>query len=95
MRVTEVLELVGDGPERSYRCLRCQHSLGPAAANYKLTALVEEAGLAEANPHIGDPFRYVDEAMVFRRYYCPGCGVLLDSEVARAQDAPLHDVEIN
>jgi N-methylhydantoinase B len=95
MRVSESLQLVGDDAAREYRCLRCEASLGAAAENYKLTALIEEAELGEANPYIGDPARYVDEAMVFRRFYCPGCGVLLDTEVARASDAPLHDIEIS
>jgi N-methylhydantoinase B len=95
MRVSESLELAGEGAGREYRCLRCQGSLGPAHENYKLTALIEQGELSEANPYIGDPARYVDAAMVFRRFYCPGCGVLLDTEVARASDAPLHDIEIS
>jgi len=94
MQVSEALDLVGDGDGREFRCRRCDHSLGPAGENYKLTALIEQLPLSEANRHVGDPTRYVDEEMVFRRFYCPGCGVQLDAEVARAQDAPLHDIEI-
>jgi N-methylhydantoinase B len=94
MQVSDTLELVGGGGERYYRCLRCEHSLGPAADNYKLTALIEQLDLAEANRYVGDPGRFVDEEMVFRRFYCPGCGVLLDTEVARRRDAPLQDIEI-
>ncbi len=94
MQVSEAVELVEDGGERRYGCLRCQESLGPVGSNYKLTALVEESDLSDANPYVGDPARYVDEKMVFRRFYCPGCAVLLDTEVARAQDPPLQDIEI-
>jgi N-methylhydantoinase B len=94
MEVSETLGVVGDGAERSFECLRCQRSLGPVSANYKLTAKIEESSLTEANPHIGDPSRYVDVEMVFRRYYCPGCGVLLDTEVARLEDPPLWDIEL-
>lgn len=93
MRVSEALELVGEGAGRAYRCLRCEHSLGPVSANYKLSAKIEESALSEANRYIGDPGRYVDVEMVFRRFYCPGCGVLLDTEVARLEDPPLWDVE--
>jgi N-methylhydantoinase B len=95
MQVSEALQLVGESGGREYRCLRCDGSLGAASENYKLTALIDESALSDANPYIGDPARYVDEKMVFRRYYCPGCGVLLDTEVARSADPPLHDIEIS
>lgn len=95
MQVSDALELVGEGEERGYRCLRCRESLGPASENYKLTALIEVSELSAANRYVGDPARYVDEKMSFRSFYCPGCGVLLDTEVARAQDAPLRDIEIS
>jgi len=94
MQVSETLEVVGEGGNRSFSCRRCEHSLGPVAENFKLTALVEQSPLAAANPHVGDPQRYVDEAMVFRRFYCPGCGTQIDTEVARARDVPLLDIEL-
>lgn len=94
MQVSDALELVQDGGERRFRCLRCGESLGAATNNYKLTALIEQSPVTEANPHVGDPSRYVDEPLVWRRFYCPGCGVVLDTEVARAQDPPLWDIEL-
>jgi acetone carboxylase gamma subunit len=94
MQVSDTLEIVGQGADRAYRCQRCEESLGPAAENYKLTALVEETEVSEANRHVGDPGLLVDEKMVFRRFYCPGCGTQLETEVARARDLPLHDIEI-
>jgi acetone carboxylase gamma subunit len=94
MQVSDAIELVGNGNDRTHRCMRCEHSLGPASENYKLHALIEQGPLSEANHYVGDPARYVDEEMVFRRFYCPGCAVLLDTEVARAADAPLHDIEV-
>jgi N-methylhydantoinase B len=93
MEVSEALELVGSGGDRTYRCLRCEQTLGGVDSNYKLSAKIEESPLTEANRYIGDPSRYVDVEMVFRRYYCPGCGVLLDTEVARLEDPPLWDIE--
>lgn len=94
MQVSETLDVVGEGAGRSFSCRRCEHSLGPVAENFKLTALIEQAPLSEANRHVGDPARYVDEKMVFRRFYCPGCGTLIDTEVARERDAPLMDIEL-
>ncbi|HVX31547.1 MAG TPA: acetone carboxylase subunit gamma [Solirubrobacterales bacterium] len=94
MQVSDALELTGEGVDRGYRCLRCEQSLGAATENYKLSAAIEQVELSEGNRYIGDPGRYVDERMVLRRFYCPGCGTLLDTEVARQDDPPLHDIEI-
>lgn len=94
MQISETLELAGEGAARAYRCRRCEAEVGPASENYKLSALIEEAELPEANPRIGDPSRFVDEPMVFRRFYCRSCGALFDTEVARRRDEPLHDIEI-
>jgi acetone carboxylase gamma subunit len=95
MLASETLEISGDGSGRAYCCRRCQASLGPADANYKLTALIEESPVSEANPLIGDPQRFVDQEMVYRHFYCPGCGGLLDTEVARAEDPPLWDIQLS
>ena len=94
MQVSEALEIVEADGARLFRCLRCAASLGPADANYKLTALIEELPVSEANPHIGDPQRYVDAEIVWRRFACPACGVLLDTEIARADDPPLWDIQL-
>jgi N-methylhydantoinase B len=95
MLVSEAVELTDGDGGRGYRCARCEHSLGPADQNYKLAALIEQESVSTTNPHTGDPARYVDEKMVARRFYCPGCGVLLDTEIAREQDPPLWDLEID
>jgi N-methylhydantoinase B len=93
MLVSETLEVTFEAAEAEYRCRRCQGSLGPAGHNYKLTALIEEVPVMSANPLIGDPGRFVDEEVVYRLFYCPGCGGLLDTEVARTADPPLWDIQ--
>jgi acetone carboxylase gamma subunit len=32
---------------------------------------------------------------VFRQFFCPGCGALIENEVARESDAVLHDIEVH
>jgi N-methylhydantoinase B len=94
MQVTEALELVQGTDGREYRCMRCKTALGRITENYKLTAVYEQVELTAANPHVKDPKRYVDDDMVLRRYYCPGCGVQLDVDICRAEDPPFHDIQI-
>jgi N-methylhydantoinase B len=91
----EYLQVVSDGGERRFRCARCEHDLGPATDNYKLSTLMREAPLQEAGPLIGDPKRFIDDDIVFRQYFCPGCLTLLENEINRASEPPLRDVELH
>jgi acetone carboxylase gamma subunit len=51
--------------------------------------------ITAANPNVGDWKRYIDERPVFRQFFCPGCGALLENEVAREGDPPLCDIELH
>ena len=88
------LELLGDGARGALRCVRCQHGLGAADANYKLSTRLEQSPITAANPHIQDAVLRTDAPLVLRRYHCPGCGLTLDTEVALADQAPLWDIEL-
>jgi hypothetical protein len=53
--------------------------------------MIEEAASA-AGPGV-DPFR-LGRDFVFRRYVCPSCARLIETEVARKGDPPLADAEL-
>ena len=53
-----------------------------------------ESDIGTANPNIGDYRRYIDDTPVFRQFFCPGCGALIENEVARADDPVLRDIEL-
>jgi acetone carboxylase gamma subunit len=89
-RLTEYLVRVG--PE--IRCRRCSHVLGPAHRSFKLGSLVRELPLTEANPHLRDPSIYTDHSVVFRQFICPGCGTMLDTEVAVAGAPAQWDIRV-
>jgi len=80
---------------RWIRCRYCDHPLAPATGNYKLGCLQKRFPLQEANPHILDPKCYIEEAIEWRHYYCPECGALLETELARSSDAPLWDLQLD
>lgn len=89
-RVSEYLEIEGD----RVRCRECSQDLCAAGENYKLWVL-QDRGLLTEIPGAGDPSPYGMAAeLEFRRYYCPGCAVQLDTEVALPQEPPLWDFEI-
>ena len=75
-------------------CAKCTTDLGPIDENYKDHCVVEHAGIGASNPNIGDWQRYLDEAPQFRQFSCPGCGALIENEVATASDPVLRDIEL-
>jgi len=89
-RLTEYL-LAADGETR---CVRCDHVLGPAGRNFKLGALVREVPLSEGNPTLRDPAIYTDSTVVLRQFICPGCGTMLETEIAVDGAPPQWDVRV-
>jgi len=67
-------------------------SLGPADRNYKLTALVREIPITDANPHLRDPAIYVDAPVALRQVICPETARLLQTEIVVDGAAPEWDL---
>ncbi|MGH8639857.1 MAG: acetone carboxylase subunit gamma, partial [Burkholderiales bacterium] len=63
-------------------------------ANYKLACARYDAPIEAANPIVGDPARFIDARPVFRQFFCPGCGRLIENEVALEDEPELHDIEL-
>jgi N-methylhydantoinase B len=94
-RVTDNLELrrVQDGLRCC--CAKCATDLGPVRDNYKDHCVRRDADISAANPNIGDYRRYIVDRPVFRQFFCPGCGALIENEIARAADEVLRDIELD
>jgi N-methylhydantoinase B len=76
-------------------CSKCAADLGPARGNYKDRCVLRESDVRAANPNIGDYRRYIDDRPVFRQFFCPGCGALIENEIACADDPVLRDIELH
>ena len=81
-----------DGDGSYWACGKCSADLGPLQANYKDGCIREDNSVSSSNPLIGDPARYIDDAVTFRQFFCRGCGTLIDNEIAVASDTVLHDI---
>ena len=81
-------------PESRWCCRACRTDLGLITTNYKLACRRHDAPIQSANPNIGDWRRYIDDEPVFRQFFCPGCGRLIENEIARKSDELLHDIEL-
>jgi acetone carboxylase gamma subunit len=56
---------------------------------------MEVRAIAHAVPLSGDPHRYIDADPEFRQFFCPGCGALIENEIAVSTDPVLHDIAID
>ncbi|MDY6862301.1 MAG: hydantoinase B/oxoprolinase family protein [Thermodesulfobacteriota bacterium] len=92
IRITEYLFVVDKEGVPVIVCDRCGFLFCKAVENYKLYALFDERlsgqiGLSVAN-HPED-----DSGMVYREFFCPGCGVLLEVEATMKGSPILYDME--
>ena len=94
MQVTDNLLVRMDGGTPHHCCAKCDADLGPTSENYKDHCVREDNPIAAANPLVGDPRRYIDDEPVFRQFFCPGCGALVENEIAVAADPVLHDIDV-
>ena len=72
---------------------RCGHDCGTASGNYKTSLLMKSIPFTELSSANRDPADYIDEAVEFRVFICPGCGTQVESEVAVTREAPVWDVQ--
>ncbi len=82
-------------------CLRCDHVIGSARKSYKEGLLVYDRDPREIHRPILDPeryeFTYAPDPKWVRilEYYCPGCGVMVETEYTPPGHPPLHDMEFD
>jgi N-methylhydantoinase B len=77
-----------------YCCAKCSTALGPVKGNYKDHCVRLDRKIQASNPIVGDPQRFIDATPQFRQFCCPGCGLLIENEIAVADEPLLRDVEI-
>jgi hypothetical protein len=93
-QITEYLDLVERATARWLACSRCGEPIAPVRENYKLHCHRIDRPIQFANTLIGEPERFIDDAVHFRQFCCLACGALIENEVCRAQDPVLWDIEL-
>jgi N-methylhydantoinase B len=76
-------------------CAKCATDLGTLAENYKAGCVRKDLPIEASNPIVGDPRRFIDPQPQFRQFLCPGCGLIIENEIAVAEDPILADVELS
>lgn len=94
-RVHEVIVSRDDGDDRVLACERCDFVICGYRANAKEHLLVTVDDLVDALPLANDPAQYLDgEDIVFRAYTCPGCQVLVSTEIVRRGEPALTEMQL-
>lgn len=78
-----------------YRCDNCKSDIGPIEDNYKVHVNYRPRSVQEIGELFVDPRIFVDDDIVIREFICPRCGVLFDSEINRASEPPVWDVDVS
>ena len=87
MQISQTLKLIESNDKRLIACSKCEHRFGSASENWKQDAILHEQPIHT----LGETYT-VDEKILIRTFVCPDCGVLLDTEVALADDPFLQDI---
>jgi N-methylhydantoinase B len=83
MRLSEYLQRTADG---ATQCTWCGAEVAPADADWKEHAVLRRLPVERAGPH-----RVAAGEFFLVESCCPGCGTLLDTELAAGEDPHRHD----
>ena len=75
-------------------CRSCGQVLCDRTGNYKLGAYSADERIEDAGSRMNDPSLYVDDRFVWRRYFCPGCATLIETDVVREGESPIWDIRL-
>lgn len=87
-RLSRALTLADGENGPTIQCAKCGHALAQGGASWKAGATMQEVPMRGA----GGAAYSGGEQVLLRRFSCPNCGSLLDSETAVAGDDYLEDV---
>jgi acetone carboxylase gamma subunit len=96
IRITEYLDL--DLNVEQWACNRCGRLLGAARENYKRGCLLHDRDPREIHhPLVTGPFNFSPDPLWVRivEYYCPGCGVQMETEYLPPGHPITHDIELD
>ena len=90
--VTPYVKIVkGDQGGRVAVCSHCGHVYCDAHENFKLNCLIYDRDPAEIYPGDWAPKK---DWMVFREFYCPGCGLQVEVEGTGVGTPIIHSIEL-
>lgn len=97
MVITEYLKVEEVDGERWVSCRKCNSRICKANDNYKESCLSLDSRLGDSNLLIEDSLvpKFIDDAVVYRQFFCPNCGINIENEICKKADTPFHDIQID
>lgn len=83
-----------DRESGAYRCAHCGEELGSLSEHPKQRMARRDRPLPDLGERFHDPATYVDDDIVWRELFCPGCATRLGTEVCRPDDGVLVDIRL-
>lgn len=87
-------EIWVDRSAGAYRCAHCGEELGALGGHPKEKAAIYEHAVADIGPRFKDPAIFVDDEILWREVFCPGCATRLGTELAKPGDELLADIRL-
>lgn len=84
--------LRAEGDQKVIACHECGYVYCEATENYKLYCLIHDRDPKDIQPGLLGPNK---EWMIYREFYCPGCGTQIDVEGTPEGTPILHSIELN
>ena len=94
LEVTENIHMRSEKGRTVYCCAKCHTEIGQLGENYKEHCIRIDKHVSKSNLLIGEPSRFIDDVPQFRQFVCPGCGTLIENEIAMKGEPLLMDVHI-
>ena len=91
--VHEYVEAADLGGERVLQCAQCGERLSGYNQSFKAGTLYIEEPVTVI-PSAPDPAQFVDQAMVLRRFCCPGCKTQIATEIACADEPIFPEMQL-
>jgi acetone carboxylase gamma subunit len=88
-QLTESLDIELIEGKHVIRCIKCKHTFCRVTENYKNHVPIREYPLSRSGPS-----RMAGGRFILREFYCPGCGLMLDTEVTTGETAPIWDIQL-
>jgi N-methylhydantoinase B len=92
--VSEGLVVAKQEDESVYVCRKCRVIIQNAAENYKSGCIKKVSDLMDVGLSPIDPKQFIDDEIVYREYFCPGCGLLFQGDFTRKEDADFWDIRL-
>ena len=93
-RLLEYMEATELEGEIVYRCLKCEHVLGPAKEDYKDFALKRTVPISKAQPAFLASYAMNSDTFAMREYYCPKCAVMFEVDMVRKDEPQIQSIEL-